>query len=74
MIANKTQTTLKIGDVVHTKHPKIFKLTKWTYEYKSAKVVGIWRGYAILRRDKGCAPFLESIKSLEKNEREMLND
>lgn len=61
---------MKIGDTVYTKHPENFGDGKWSYTYMSAKVVGIWQRYAILRRASGCVPFLELIKTLEKNQKE----
>jgi hypothetical protein len=56
---------MKRGDVVLIYRPSKLVWTTWYYESFEATVMGIIDGYAMLRR-KGCYPFLESVKQLEK--------
>lgn len=57
--------SLKVGQIVKVRRHKAFDGKKWEYEYFEAKVIGFVENYAAVRRPRA-APFLESIKNLEK--------
>ena len=48
-------------------YPKTFRDGKWEYEKRryDVRIMVIAEGYAMIRC-KGCAPFVESVKNLEK--------
>lgn len=53
---------IKVGDSVNGKHAALSGTPKWR---EQARVMAIAEGYAMVQF-KGCAPFIESLKDLER--------
>lgn len=56
---------MKRGDMVKVYREWGFHNKRWHYRWFFAKVMVVSDGYAMMRR-KGCMPFVESVKDLEK--------
>lgn len=56
---------MKRGNVVRVYRPKSFHDGKWFGDYFEATVLAVSDGYAMVR-SKVCAPFVESVKDLER--------